>query len=72
MNSMYRFECPINNENNKTIDRFSCLASNDETVDWKKGYLKVILVCFSCLRMMSLRYFLHSLGVLLHNVNICC
>lgn len=46
MNSMYWFECPINNENNKTIDRFSCLASNDETVDWKervfKGYSRLL------------------------------
>lgn len=46
MNSMYRFECPINNENNKTIDCFSCLVSNDETVDCKervfKGYSRLL------------------------------
>lgn len=45
MNSMYRFECPINNENNKTIDRFSCLASNDETVGKErvfKGYSRLL------------------------------
>lgn len=40
MNRMYRFECLINNENNKIIDCFSCLVLNDEIVDCKERVFK--------------------------------